>query len=250
MKFFKLIALFTLFSILFSCHDDETLIENDSKSYYLKTSRVSINQVLNEISSKDIKQKLQNNIFDSSISNSLPHSKSEVYFIKKEKEDVLTTYILQINSYSTLKPYFLKLIITKNKNETERIGYIKYIPTNPTSTLDIATFSGEVQILDTNFEISAKSVFLNGVLQENSQNGTASYRTCVNEIEIREVKCSHTGNHGVGESCGPGYVNDAHFVVYVFERCGNNAHLVQIIEDNNNDGLGGGGGGSINETFI
>lgn len=244
MKFFKVIALFTLFSTLYSCSDDETLIENDSRSYHLKTSRVSINQVLNEISSKDIKQKLQNNNFDSTLSNSLLRSsESEVYFIKKEKDDELTTYILHLNSYSPLKPYFLKFIITKNKNETERIGYIKYIPINPTSTLDLATFSGEVQILGTNFEINSKSVFLNGVVQENGQNETVSNRTCVNEIEIREVKCSHSGNHGVGQSCGPGYVNDAHYVIYVFERCGSITNLVQIIEDSNSDGQGGGAGG-------
>jgi hypothetical protein len=240
MKFFKLIALLTLFCALYSCHDDDAIIENDSKSYHLKTSRVSVNQVLNEISSMDIKQKLQSNNFDSSISNSLLRSsESEDYFIKKEKDDVLTTYILQLNSYSTLKPYFLKLIITKNKNESERIGYIKYIPTSPTTTLDLAIFSGEVQILDIAFEVNSSSIYQNGILQKTETTNEASNRiVCVNEIEIREVKCSHGGNHGVGESCGPGYVNDAHFVIYVIERCGNNAHLVQIIEDtgNNNNG--------------
>lgn len=127
------------------------------------------------------------------------------------------------------------------------MGYIKYIPTNPTTILDMTTFSGEVQILDSSFEINAKSVFLNGVVQENNQNRSTSYRTCVNEIEIREVNCSHSGNHGVGESCGPGFVNDAHFVIYVFERCSRDpAHLVQIIEDNSVNNYWGGGGQSVN----
>ena len=203
MKFFKLIALFTLFSALFSCHYDETLIENDSKSYHLKTSRVSINHVLIEINSKDIKQKLQNSNFDSSLSNYLLRSsETEVYFIKKEKDNELISYILHLNSYSSLKPYFLKLIITKNNNETERMGYVKYIPTSPTMTLDIATFTGEVQILDTAFEITGKSEYIKGIKQQNSNNSNNSNRlTCVNEITVTEVKCSNGGNHGVGQTC-------------------------------------------------
>ncbi|WP_445712155.1 hypothetical protein [Flavobacterium sp.] len=88
------------------------------------------------------------------------------------------------------------------------------------------------------------------MVQGNNQNTSASYRTCFNEIEIREVKCSHTGNHGVGQSCGPGYINDAYFAIYVFERCsGSNAHLVQIIEDYSNENQGLGAGGSIDELL-
>ena len=248
MKIFKLIALFAMFGAFYSCHDDEALIENGSKSYHLKTSRVSIKQVLNEINSKDIKQKLQNNNFDSSISNSLLRSsESEVYFLKKEKDEELTSYILHLNTYSPLKPYFLKLIITKNNNETERMGYIKYIPTSPTTNLDMETFSGEVQILDSAFEINAKSDYINGKVKDIEQNNGVSNRiVCVNEIEIREVKCSHGGGHGVGDSCGPGYVNDAHFVIFVFERCTNTReHLVQIIDDYGN---GNDPGGSFSTT--
>lgn len=242
-KFLSILFIFGLLFTNFSCQVEEAIIENDSKSYHLKTTRVSINQVLNEINSNDIKQKLQNNTFDSSLSNSLLRSnESDVYFIKKEKDDELTSYILHLNTYSTLKPYFLKLIITKNNNETERMGYIKYIPTSPISTLDMATFTGEVQILDTAFEISAKSEYINGQVQEIEQNSGASNRVvCVNEVEIREVKCSHSGQHGVGQSCENGYINDAHYEIIIFERCTNTReHLVQIIEDygNGND-LGG-----------
>mgnify|MGYP006190307127 FL=1 len=159
LKIFKFIALFTLFNSFYSCQDDEILIENDKKSFELKTSRVSINQVINEINTQSFKQKLQNKNFDSSISHTLHRtSDSEVYFIKKEKDDELTTYILHLNSYTQTKPYFLKLIITKNNGETEKMGYIKYIPTSPISILDMNTFTGEVQILDNNFEINATSL--------------------------------------------------------------------------------------------
>ena len=41
------------------------------------------------------------------------------------------------------------------------MGYIKYIPTVQTTILNMATFSGEVQILDTNFDLNAK--LLNGL---------------------------------------------------------------------------------------
>ncbi|WP_445712156.1 hypothetical protein [Flavobacterium sp.] len=143
LKIFKFIALFTLFNSFYSCQEDEILIESDKKNFELKTSRVSIKQVINEINSQNFKQKLLNKNFDSSISNALLRtSDSEIYFIKKERNDELTSYILHLNSYSQLKPYFLKLIITKNNDETERMGYIKYIPTSPATILDMATFSG------------------------------------------------------------------------------------------------------------
>lgn len=107
LKIFKFIALFALFNSFYSCQEDEILIESDKKSFHLKTSRVSINQVLNEINSIEVKENLQNKNFRSSINNSLLRSSDTVvYFIKKEKNNELTSYILNLNSYSQLKPYF------------------------------------------------------------------------------------------------------------------------------------------------
>lgn len=252
LKIFKFIALFALFNSFYSCQEDEISIESDKKTFDLKTSRVSIGQVINEINSQDFKQKLQNKNFDSSISNSLLRSSdSEVYFIKKEKDDELTTYILHLHSYSQSKPYFLKLIITQNNNETERMGYIKYIPTSPISIIDMTTFSGEVQILDNNYEVNATSNYLNGVKQENVQNNNSQNRIiCTDEIIITEVKCSHGGNHGVGQSCNNGLVNDAHYVISIFTRCtGDRTTPTQIIEDYGNGNPSLGAGGSINEVL-
>ena len=242
LKFFKVIVLFALFSAFYSCQVEELIIENDNKSFELKTSKISINQVINEINSQSFKQKLQNKNYDSSISNALHRTNdSEVYFIKKEKDDELTSYILHLNSYSQSKPYFLKLIITQNNNETERMGYIKYIPTSPVSILDMSTFSGEVQILVNNFEVNAASNYVNGVKQENVQNnGTQNRIICTDEIVITEEKCSNGGGHGVGDSCDGDLVNDAHFVISVTTVCtGRSDQLVQIIEDYSNPNTDG-----------
>lgn len=109
LKIFKLITLLALFNSIYSCQEDEILIENDNKAFDLKTSKVSINQVINEINSIEIKEKLQNRNFDASMSNSLLRTNdSEVYFIKKEKDDELTSYILHLNSYSQSKPLLSK----------------------------------------------------------------------------------------------------------------------------------------------
>lgn len=237
----KLITLFTLFITFYSCNDDESLIENDTKSYHLKTSRLSINQVINEINNKEIKQKLQITNLSTSQYNSLLRSNDLLdYFIKKEKDDELTTYILNLNSYSQLKPYFLKLIITKNKNETEKMGFLKYIPTSPVSSLDMATFTGKIEILDTNLEINATSEYVNGIKQiSNQSNGVANRMVCVDELLITEVKCSHTNTHGVGQPCAEGYINDAHYVVSLFTRCNTDRTIpTQIIEDSGNPNSG------------
>jgi hypothetical protein len=239
LKIFNFIALFTLFNFFYSCQDDEILIESDKKSFELKTSKISIKQVINEISTQSIKQKLQNKNFDSSISNTLHRtSDSEVYFIKKEKNDELTSYILHLNSYSQSEPYFLKLIITKNNNETERMGYIKYIPTYPVANLDLKTFTGSIQILDMEEEVTALTAFSNGnpVASEINLN---SRLTCYDQISIAAVNCGDTGNHPPGVACDNGTYN-SYWSISVTTVCKDRGdQLVQIIEDTgngNNDG--------------
>ena len=55
---------------------------------------------------------------------------------------------------------------------------------------------------------------------------------CTDEVIITEVRCSNGGNHGVGESCNQGYINDAYYEVSIFTRCnGDRTNPVQIIED-------------------
>ena len=144
---------------------------------------------------------------------------TSMYFVKKGNQ--LTTYVLDINSYSIEQPYFLKLIITQNTNETEKFGYIKYIPTTPILFLNLATFSGEVQLLNANLEIKAKSNYLNGLKVEENKNNTQQRLDCYNEIFIIEVTCSHRGEHGVGESCNEGYINDAYYEIYTLLKCEN-----------------------------
>jgi hypothetical protein len=239
----KNILLLVTVLFAFSCSKDsydENLNLDPETS--VKTSRVSLNQVLNDLNNTAIKKNLNELILVNSQNNSTSRvSNSEVYFTKKEKENVLVSYLLNINSYTQLKPYFLKLIITNNANEQCKIGYLKYVPTSTETSLDLHTFTGEVQILNFNFEITAKSNYINGIKQQDVN--TSSRITCVNEINVTEVKCSTTGNHGVGELCKPPFINDAHFVVTIFERCtSRSGDLVQIIEDTSGTGNSNTGG--------
>lgn len=240
-NFFRILAVLAFFSVFYSCQDDEALIVKENISYQIKTSQVSINQVINEINNPEIKKSLKGIKQINSLSNSLLRSNSELFFIKKEKEGLLTTYILNINSYSQQKPYFLKFIITKNLNETERFGYIKYIPTNPTTELDLNTFTGEVQLLNDLLEVYGTAHYINGIKQESNQN-TSTNRTCNTEIVVTEIKCSHSGQHGVGESCNEGYINDAYYLITFFTSCtGKGTEPVQIIEDTGSGSQDGGG---------
>ncbi|WP_396178979.1 hypothetical protein [Flavobacterium sp.] len=241
LKIIRLFAFFALLSSFCSCDEDEILIESQNHAFHLKTSRVSIKQVLNEINSTDIKEKLQYRNFDSSANNSLNRSNNpEVYFLKNEKEDELTSYILHLNSYSQLKPYFLKLIITKNNNETEKMGFLKYIPTSPTNTLNLRTFSGVVQILDFENEVTALTTFENGI--PISTDSTASSRmNCYDKVNIIAVNCGDKGNHPPGVACDNGTIN-SYWIISITTVCtGRGGQLVQILEDSGDNSNNGGG---------
>ena len=231
-----------LFVTLFLASCSEELYNEQSNSETgVKTSKLSLKQVLEEVNSTSTKNELNNLILVNSQNNSLSKvNNSEVYFTKKEKENILTSYILNINSYSQTKPYFLKLIITKNNNETERMGYIKYIPTYPTANLDLKTFTGSIQILDMEEEVTALTAFSNGnpIASEINLN---SRLTCYDKISIIAVNCGDTGNHPPGVACDNGTYN-SYWNISVTTVCtGRGDQLVQIIEDtpssgNNNTG--------------
>ncbi|WP_445455704.1 hypothetical protein [Flavobacterium sp. HNIBRBA15423] len=240
----KLLILTFIISIFTNCEKEEvsTTIESNIIPSII-SSKISFTELNNEIKTPQIKAILQGELFYTFNNDSfLRTSQSEPTFTKIQKNESLTTYSLYLNSYSQQKPYFLKLIITKNTNESEKIGFLKYIPTTPTTTLDIAHFSGEVQILDLNFEITATSEYINGVKQNNeSKIENVARGRCRDIINIVEVKCSHSGEHGVGESCAPGYTNDAHFEIYVTTTCNDPSVPVQIIEDTGSASNGTGG---------
>ena len=236
--------LFAFIVLLFTnCEKEEVATETENNFIpSITSSKISFSELNNEIETPRIKTILQGELFYTSNNDSyLRTNQTEPTFTKIQK-DSLTTYSLLLNSYSSAKPYFLKLIITKNTNESEKIGFLKYIPTTFPTILDIANFSGQVQILDLNFEITATSEYINGVKQNNeSKIENVARGRCRDIINIVEVKCSHSGEHGVGESCAPGYTNDAHFEIYVTTTCNDPSVPVQIIEDTGSASNGTGG---------
>ncbi|WP_445457854.1 AHH domain-containing protein [Flavobacterium sp. HNIBRBA15423] len=253
MKKIKLLSWFLLVIFFTNCENEEVATEiKEDNIVSINSSRISISELYNEIQSPEIKTILQNKSFYKLNNDSFSRiNDANVTFIKIQKRDSLTTYILNLNSYSQQNPYFLKFIITKNYNETEKVGYLKYIPTTPTVLLDLKSFTGEAQILNNELEITASTQFINGVKQENQSKTENLLRgRCRDLIDIVEVKCSHSGEHGVGESCNTGYINDAHYEIYITTTCNDPSTPVEIIDDTSNPNLyNDGAGGSITDVL-
>ncbi|WP_445457310.1 hypothetical protein [Flavobacterium sp. HNIBRBA15423] len=253
MKKIKLLSWFLLVIFFTNCEKEEVATEiKEDNIVSISSSKISISELYNEIQTPEIKTILQNKSFYKLSNDSFSRiNDANVTFIKIQKRDSLTTYILNLNSYSQQNPYFLKFIITKNYNETEKVGYLKYIPTTPTVLLDLKSFTGEAQILNNELEITASTQFINGVKQENQSKTENLLRgRCRDLIDIVEVKCSHSGEHGVGESCNTGYINDAHYEIYITTTCNDPSTPVEIIDDTSNPNLyNDGAGGSITDVL-
>ncbi|WP_445455756.1 hypothetical protein [Flavobacterium sp. HNIBRBA15423] len=253
MKKIKLLSFLLLILFFTNCEKEEVATEmKKDNTASISSSRISISELYNEIQSPEIKTILQNQSFYKFSNDSFSRINDEnVTFIKIQKRDSLTTYILNLNSYSQQNPYFLKFIITKNYNETEKAGYIKYIPATPIVLLDLKSFTGEAQILNNELEITASTHFINGVKQEHqSKTENLSRGRCRDLISIVEVKCSHSGEHGVGESCSSGFINDAHYEIYITTTCNDPSTPVEIIDDTSNPNLyNDGAGGSITDVL-
>ena len=255
-KIFKIVVSLTLLFII-SCEKEEINNQNQ-KSFDLEKSKLTLQQVLKEINNEK-----KNDLILSSLNKDKNHlsnnfiartsADSSNYIFNKYEKNNYVTYSLNLSKYTTETPYFLNLIITNNNLEALKIGYIKYIPENPISNIDLKTFSGEIQILNTDFEVKASSIFNNGIRQEDNQTNSQQRLICIDYIQIIEVTCSHGDGHGVGESCGPGYTNDAHYEIIQQTRCNelNDGPEPEFIIDINPIGNNGaGGGGSAVEASI
>jgi len=137
------------------------------------------------------------------------------------------TYTLPLNSYSVAKPYYFIQQIIASTSGTETVQYLKIIPNNAPAykTQDVLkNLTGSIELYDENLEMVASTPYLNGVAQTTASSDSSNTvgktnDECDVDIITIEVPCSTSGQHGVGESCDPGYTNDAHYETTIYVTC-------------------------------
>lgn len=155
-------------------------------------------------------------------------------FIKIVKKDEYTTYLLELHSYTQEDPYFLKLIITQDDQET-KLGHVKYIPDFEIPYINPSSFTGSIQMLNIDMEIAAENYFINGVLQPSSSHNTAARGVdgCTSTTVIITHNCTNGGNHAPGEPCGTKknpLENDGYYEVRLTVFCPGDDPLAEVPE--------------------
>ena len=245
MKIFKLIALFTLFSALYSCHNDDASISQiqNNLDTGLTTKKVTLSQVLAKVNNQKIREKVinENTKFTQNLTNInnsynrmvIPDS---IYTMIEYNDN--TSFLLPLNSYSIENPYFLKLAINIDQNQQESFGILKYIPTSPTTSLDLKTFTGIMQVLDIDEEVRAMATFVDGIPTNTNQPNANARMICYDMVVVTAVNCGLRGNHAPGVACNDGVVR-GHYSITTQTICNfvpSTPFLTQVIEDSNYDG--------------
>jgi len=210
----KLTLICSLFFFL-SCEKDlyEEQIIKQTKA---TSEKISINQVLSEISNPLIKDYI-NDVLQQELGLSQFRTSSQDYFnfIKIIKQDNYTTYSLLLNGYSDDKPYFKYFIITK-EGITERAGYFKYIPDNEELVFNEKELNGKIQVLDVENNIKGETKFISS--QPQPPLSTQSI-DCVDTFDIITHNCTNGGNHPPGVPCGGGAINNGYYEIVVITTC-------------------------------
>lgn len=212
-KFFVVFVLICAF--MFSCQDDESHTES---SHTHEIGLISTEQFLQTLTNSELKNVLSGIINQSSTARTIggfEEPQAAKYFEVVEQLEY-TNYMLYLQEYTEENPFHLFLVVTieKTKGE-EKAAYLKYTPSDDTKLFDIKTFSGRMDVINIYGEIEAGADFENG----NVANGVTTTQRCSTRISIMEVPCSHGGEHGVGEPCKPGFVNDAYYSLVINTTC-------------------------------
>ncbi|QZK91527.1 SprT-like domain-containing protein [Flavobacterium sp. CHNK8] len=186
-----------------SCSTEEAIIDSEATTKdYINTEKVTMDHLLSIIKNPIIRNHTET--FKSNYSeNTLQKAteKTNVYFTKIVKGDEYTTYLLLLNNYSTKNPYFMYYVITKDR-DTEKVGYLKYIPDTPIHYLNIDTFSGKIQILDIKKKIKTESRIINGQSQKQANSTSAKTADdCTSTTSIITHYCGSSAGHSPGQEC-------------------------------------------------
>lgn len=214
-RFFVVFALMCAF--MFSCQDDEFHTES---SHTHEIGLVSTEQFLQTLTNSELKSALSAIINRSSTARTIggfEEPQAAKYFEVVEQLEY-TNYMLYLQEYTEENPFHLFLVVTieKTKGE-EKAAYLKYTPSDDIKLFDIKTFSGRMDVLNIYGEIEAGADFESGKVA----NAVTTTQRCSTRISIMEVPCSHGGEHGVGQPCENGKVNDAYYSIVINTTCFN-----------------------------
>lgn len=208
--------------------------------------RISLDAVLKEINNSNGKDKVSKLKSNLALTASRGAEEDSLSFIKIVKQNEYTTYLRELHSYTQEDPYFLKLIITQDDQET-RLGYVKYFPDLEIPYINPNSFTGSIQMLDTDMEIVTENYFINGVLQPPASNTTAARGIdgCTSTTVIITHNCTNGGNHAPGAQCGSTadpLINDGYYEIKITVFCPGDDPLAEVPEEFI-DIAGPGGGG-------
>lgn len=227
-----LLALALFFTMMGCRNEADALQENSSISTQIQKSisskLISINTVRKEVKSFSKFQSSFNNSKGGKTSFDI-NSNNILYRKFENATTGITTYTLPINSYSSQKPYYLIQQILVSPLNVETTRYLKIIPNNPPAykTEDVLrTLTGSIEVYDESMSYVSDTNYINGVAQnlssQNKSDRNISNKTsgeCDVDIITTEVLCSNGNNHHVGQTCDPGFTNDAHFDVTIVVTC-------------------------------
>ncbi|GGB72676.1 hypothetical protein GCM10007424_10780 [Flavobacterium suaedae] len=199
------------FIVFLSCETEEKVESLSGQETH--SSLISIDEVLTKINSPKIKSTI-NNLTNSNLKSKLSDFEKPEYFEKIGVTDKFHQYTLYLNGYSAERPYFLYYIITVDTDLKEKSGFLRYTPNQAIAVLDATKFSGKLELLSDDMELQADIPF------EQGQPLSLGTTVCVESVIINVYNCSNGGEHSPGESCAPGYVNDAYYsFVDIVENC-------------------------------
>lgn len=240
-KSLKLSLICFLFAVT-GCEKD-LFDEPIKKSHGIRKEKISFSQMMSEVSDPNILDYLQT--LKRSISSVNPNKQTNeeiVYFQKFIKEDEYISYSLKLNDYSEADPYFLELVIKKD-SISEKAGFIKYIPDEPTEVLDARDFTGTIEVSNLkNHEVASK-YFTNSTPVQAVQSFATS--ECYSHLELVQHNCTHGGNHAPGEACNGFGGNDGYYELVITQFCiDHQDYNFTAAPDMSMGGYYGGGGGS------
>jgi hypothetical protein len=243
------LKLFTmsLVIILTACQNDfEELTTKQFSSSQITSEKRTIEQVLNEIKNPLVKDFIINNQVPNFLKrNSDNNQKDYLEFDLYIKPNDYDTYSLLVENYATETPYF-KFIIIQKKGENESAGFAKYIPDNKLTEFNLKRFNGVIQFYDTENNLKAESVLINGIAQPKTQQKSriATFSTiCTDKFVTIVHNCSHGGEHPPGTFCANGDPSDGYYEYTWVTTCQEyeNPSLIKLPDAF----IGGTGGGAV-----
>lgn len=180
-----------------------------------ETIKVSIDELLALLKDKDIKKAI--------LDNKRKTKSNEEYYFTKVHMPEYDTYTLLLETYTQETPYYKFFIVTVDNNIEKSNGisetgfYALYSPEeenyDPLRGFDIGKFIGTLNILNLDQNVVGSGTISYGL-------ATGIVTICNTSMAITEMTCSHSGEHGVGDTCSPPLINDAYYVqIEVLTTC-------------------------------